>query len=163
MKTFLAKNKEPRNYYETTLKYLSSNMRSVQDVDGLPFQVIREMARQKNFLNAQEAINEIIDETDGYQAVRNLLEKDRKDLTWKRSQVAKRANELKALLQKAQNQTGLAKNINPWKAELKANQEFFEIANKKTVHRGRFRYWLPASRFLMSDQTWLAVHSLHIK
>jgi len=126
MTNFMLTHKDPAQYYGIALKYLA-HIKSTQDVDGLPYQVIREIARQKDFLNAQEAVNGIVDEEEGYGLIYGLLEKDKKAITWKRAQVVKRINELKSLLQKAYKKPELAKNINPWKAELKVNEEFFEV------------------------------------
>src|SRR5690606_11467514 len=47
--------KSSRKYYETVRTYLQG--RSDREVDGLPHQIIREIARQKGFLSAQESLN----------------------------------------------------------------------------------------------------------
>src|SRR5205814_177263 len=47
------------------------------DVNGLPHQVIREMAHQRNFLNYQESINHHEDELAQYQFLENMLVKEK--------------------------------------------------------------------------------------
>ncbi len=61
---YVAKNTSPGQVYKTVSKYLSGN--SSTDVDGLPYQVIREIARQKTFLNIQKNINSKVDESKNY-------------------------------------------------------------------------------------------------
>jgi len=54
-------------------------------VDGLPFQVIREVARQKDFLNTQKDINSKVDESRNYSKALSAFNLDTKKLKEKLS------------------------------------------------------------------------------
>ncbi len=60
------------SYYNTVTGYLNGN--SQKDVDGLPFPIIREMARDKEYIVIQKKLNNIIDEIAFYNnAVNEIL------------------------------------------------------------------------------------------
>lgn len=62
-----------KSAYKTLMSYISSKD-SQKDIDGLPFQVIREMGRDKEFLALQKKLNNIIDEINYYQsAVKEIM------------------------------------------------------------------------------------------
>ncbi|MCB0362750.1 MAG: hypothetical protein KDD35_08505, partial [Bdellovibrionales bacterium] len=67
MDAYLAKKHSPEEYYDTVKNYLRSP--STEIVDGLPFQIVREMGRSRDFLNYQSAINEKVDEGDRYPGI----------------------------------------------------------------------------------------------
>lgn len=69
---------DKKDYYETVKQYLKST--SASDVDGLPHQVIREMARQKDFLNHQKAINNREDEMARFSQIEAAIIKDKADV-----------------------------------------------------------------------------------
>ncbi len=68
---YTKKNKKARTYYSTVKKYLRSN-RKVK-IDGLSPEVIREMARHRDFINLQKSLNRGIDETKVYNGLANSI------------------------------------------------------------------------------------------
>lgn len=67
--------RNPQAYYETIRKYLKSA--SSTEVDNLPYQVLREVARQRDFLNIQEEINHRVEEKEQYSFIQKLIDQDR--------------------------------------------------------------------------------------
>ncbi len=67
IESYIKENRHAKNFYQTVRTYMRS--KSTSDIDGLPPQVIREMARHKDFLNLQGAFNRNVDEK---QKVQNL-------------------------------------------------------------------------------------------
>ncbi len=67
-------NKVPTNSaYKTAMTYLAGS--SQKDVDGLPFPIIREMIRDKEFIVVQKKLNNIIDEISFYNnAVNEIIQ-----------------------------------------------------------------------------------------
>jgi hypothetical protein len=77
--------KDHGGYYETVRKYLKAS--STADVDGLPYQVIREIARQRDFINHQQALNNAEDEVAQYKFLENMLIKDKTVVAQKLAQL----------------------------------------------------------------------------
>ncbi len=126
MDRYMEARKESVYYYTTAVKFLS-NVKSTADVDGLPYQVVREIAHHKDFLNAQEAINQFVDEGEGYGFIRSLIDKDRKNITAKRIRTQQHVAQLKELIKKAPVTPGAMKNMNAWKQELRNDQDLVEV------------------------------------
>ncbi len=125
VKKFRKSNKSKRKYYQTMVGYLRNT--KVKSYKGLPHQILREMGRQKEFLNLQEAVNARVDEINQYSFIERLIQKDRNRAKWYLSQTNKRIRELKASIKKAEKVTKLAKNINEWKRQIafETNQKKF--------------------------------------
>lgn len=77
------------NAYETAKTYLRS--KSNTDIEGLPYQIVREGARGKEFLNIQNAINDKADETGLFASVIDKLRKDKEGVRLRAEQAKKRA------------------------------------------------------------------------
>lgn len=105
-------------HYEAMIKYLKAKTTS-QSIEGLPYQVLREIGRQKDFLNVQEAINARIDEADQYGFMNNIINKDKGQVKWLIKKSKERLAEISAKLKKSEKDAELAKNINQWKREKK--------------------------------------------
>lgn len=112
---YSTKFKKADQYYTTVRNYIRG--RSDQAVDGLPAQVIREIARQRAFLNAQTSLNEKEDEIVQYSFIQEVIAKDRGQLQAKISQLKGRIAALTENLKKAEKDPALAKNINEWEAQ----------------------------------------------
>lgn len=110
--SYLSKTKSSISFYKTLSQYLRG--KSTENVDGLPYQVIREIARKRNFLNYQESINQKVDEADQYGFIERLISKDINSLVWRQKQAKKRASEYKAKIQLAKKDTSLVKNLNTY-------------------------------------------------
>ncbi len=119
----------PSQSYQSVVKYLDKKARV--DADGLPFQVLLDAARQKDFLNAQENINQLIDENGGYEFVKGLIEKDRKALIARRSATIARIIQLRQKISKARSTPGAMKDFNAWRFELGALEEFLAMFDFK--------------------------------
>lgn len=122
--------------YETVFKQLQG--KSNLDMDGLPYQTIREAARQRDFLNAQESINQLIDENSGYPFVRGLIEKDRKSLLTRRNATILKVAQLREKIRKVATIPDGMKNYNAWRFELANLEDFLTVYDfkVKTLREG---------------------------
>ncbi len=122
--------------YATVFKQLQG--KANQDADDLPYQAIREAARQRDFLNAQESINQLIDENSGYPFVRGLIEKDRKSLLSRRNATILKVAQLREKIRKASSIPDGMKNYNSWRFELSNNEDFLAVYEfkVKTLREG---------------------------
>ncbi len=102
LNTYLASNNSGFSIYQTVSKYLAG--KSTVDVDGLPYQVIREIARQKDFLNIQKDINSKVDESRNYTKALSSFKLDTKKLKGKLSKA-------KASLKKIKSEYDIAKKV----------------------------------------------------
>jgi hypothetical protein len=105
-------NKLPSDYYQTVKSYLIG--RSDKDVNGLSAQIIREIARQKGFLNAQTAINMLEDEKSQFAFIYGLMNKDIVQINTGRTQAKARLAKVKLDLKKAKTNKELLKFVNEW-------------------------------------------------
>jgi tetratricopeptide (TPR) repeat protein len=112
---YLGKNKSPEKYYDTVRSYIKG--RSDAPVDGLPSQVVREIARQRGFLNVQESLNAKEDEIAQYKFVASLIVKDQAGLKNRLAQAKARLVQVNANLKKAATDPTLTKNLNEWNAQ----------------------------------------------
>ena len=138
--SYINKQKLAKQYYETVKKYLRGQ--SEKDTDGLPYQVIREMSRQKDFLNFQAAINEKIDEIGQYKFITGIIKRDKAKLRVKIGRVGERITKLRKKIKQSKIDKRLVQNLNIWKASLRVEQKFkralkFELA---LYERGRQGY-----------------------
>ena len=115
--SYIKRNPASKNYYHTVKRYLTG--KSSANVDGLPYQVIREMARQKGFLNAQGAINEKFDEKQRYEGVYAGIRKKKANYKWRRGKARERLNKAKALIRQSKTDNSLAPQLNTLKAQVR--------------------------------------------
>lgn len=115
VKSYVDKTTKLTSYYKTLSDYLRG--KSSNNVDGLPYQVIREIARKRNFLNHQEAINQKVDEAEQYSFIERLISKDINSLIWRQKQAKKRAKQYEYRIEKAKKDKSLAKNLNTYIAK----------------------------------------------
>jgi hypothetical protein len=139
MEDFQKKNENPSVYYSTMIRYLSSP--STTEVGAVPFQVLREMGRHKDFLNIQEGINNLVDENDQYKFLQGFIKKDNDKAKWLRGQAQQRLKALEANIKKAGKEEKYAKELN--QNRLNRNNELtaiefydFEIAAFKEATLG---------------------------
>lgn len=104
--------------YETVRSYLRG--KSNTDVDGLPAQVVREVARKKKFLNLQGAINTKEDELSQYGFIEQLLVKEFADLKARKAAALDRKKKALANLAKIKTKKELAKHKDEWQASVRA-------------------------------------------
>ncbi len=121
------KNAKTIQYYEALVKYLKAATTS-QSIEGLPYQVLREIGRHRDFLNVQEAINARIDELDQYDFINTIVNKDKGQVKWLLKKSKERIADLTMKLKKADKNPEFAKNLNQWKSEKK-----FEEGNREDL------------------------------
>src|SRR5690606_38632479 len=84
---YLKTKSEPLAIYNTVKTYIRG--KSDQSVDGVPFQVWREMARRKDFLNLQSALNGKQDETKRYEGVNEKIKTEKASIRYHADQSKK--------------------------------------------------------------------------
>lgn len=104
----------------------------LKDVDGLPSPVIREIARQKDFLNLQKSLNRQIDERGIYNRIEADIDRSLKEAQGKVMQSRRQIEVLRKRLASIKTNTQLEPNRVPWQAELdselaRLNDRFFSI------------------------------------
>ncbi len=104
----------------------------VKDVDGLPGQVIREIARQKDFLNLQKSLNRQIDERAVYAKIGADIDRSLKEAQGKVTQSRKRVDQIRKNIASIRQKPSLEPNRVPWQAELdselsRLNDRFFSV------------------------------------
>ena len=117
VESYIKNNKTGENYYSTVTGYLKG--KSDQNHSGLPFQVIREMARQRTYLNYQDSINLKVDELTQYDFIKSLIDKDIFNMKDRIVKAKARIDKLNADIKKAEtakqnlgNLTELTQQIN---------------------------------------------------
>ncbi|HEX4922617.1 MAG TPA: hypothetical protein VFV50_00975 [Bdellovibrionales bacterium] len=120
MQSFAKSSKAPKDYYVAMAKYLGSSA-SQTEVGGLPFQVLREMGRHRDYLNLQETINHRIDEHEQYGFLKALIKKDIEKAKWLKSQAQARVAALDAKIKGSKKDEKLLKDLNQFKQD-RANE-----------------------------------------
>lgn len=121
METYLSKNHSSKEYYDTVKNYLRSP--STENIDGLPYQVIREMARGPDFLGFQTAINEKVDEDERYGEIPKQLNRGVSEIRVRMGRAKARYQEKVNQLNQAKKDSSLKKNVNEWLAQKRSNFE----------------------------------------
>ena len=144
LKSFNKKNrKNSFQYYKTAANYLLNPKQ--QEVDNMPSLIVREAVRHRDFLNLQDAINKTYDETEQYNFLISLIDKDRREYIGLKRNAIKRRNELKANIAAAAKNKKLRKNLVLWNTQ-KGVEEFligyynFRIANYKYTKKGMKKF-----------------------
>ena len=96
---YLTKNPDPQEIYATIKNYIRG--KSTDDVDGVPYQVWREMAHRKDFLNVQTALNDKQDETKRYEGVNKKIKDEKVSIRANAEQAKKRFDQVRAQIAKA--------------------------------------------------------------
>lgn len=104
----------------------------VPDMDGLPSPVIREVARQKDFLNLQKSLNRQIDERAIYSKIESEIDRSLKDAQNKVTATRRRLDQLRKDLASIKSKPQLEPNRMQWQAELdseltRLNERFFSV------------------------------------
>ncbi len=95
---YMTEHKTPAKYYDTVKMHLQNQ--SLLTVEGLPLQVVREMARHRDFINAQNAVNEMVDEAEQWRFVENFFARDLNRIGGKITNLKNEARTLTAKLAK---------------------------------------------------------------
>jgi tetratricopeptide (TPR) repeat protein len=101
---YLQSKSKPLELYSTVKSYIKG--KSSEAVDGVPFQIWREMAHRKDFLNAQTALNDKVDESKRYQWVQEKMNEERASINAHADQAKKRFEAARAQVKKPGVQAG---------------------------------------------------------
>lgn len=131
--------------YETVKQYLRS--KSNTDVEGLPYQLVREAARGKEFLNVQIAINDKSDEMSTFSGVSDKIRKEKDKEKARAEQAKARAQQLAAklaALQQAGTKSGaeveeLKRSIEKERMRSVPNHYVLEILEQSQQAFGQFQ------------------------
>lgn len=118
---FVSNKKLASDYYETTRDYLKG--KSDTDVGGLPHQVIREMARQREFLNHQTALNDKADETVRYDEVDKKIVDERVKLKGRIAKATSRFNELKGKIKAGEGNKTPVAQMDTFRQQMKLERD----------------------------------------
>jgi tetratricopeptide (TPR) repeat protein len=104
----------------------------VKDVDGLPSPVIREVARQKDFINLQKSLNRQIDERAVYAKIETEVDRSLKDAQGKVNQIRRRIEQIKKDIASIRSKPHLEPNRQQWNSVLQSelarlNDLFFSV------------------------------------
>jgi len=143
--------KADKSYYETLTTYIGQDTSKIYEYEGLPTSIIREMGRDREYLDVQQKLNNIVDEIPRFNTfIQKLLKKANelsaqlsvltvksKELRLKESEAIKDedpelAKSLKAQRQKVY-ESGLSTNFRI--AEFNKGIKAFKEANKNAVDR----------------------------
>ncbi|MCB0420893.1 MAG: hypothetical protein KDD61_07850 [Bdellovibrionales bacterium] len=111
--SYIKNTKLARQYYETVKKYLRGN--SQTDVDGLPYQVIREISRRKEILNYQASMNEKEDELKQYGYIDDMVRRDKVKIRQRMKDAEQRAVDLKKKIALAEKSKKDIARLNEWR------------------------------------------------
>lgn len=117
IRDFLTTNKETSSVsYQALIKFLKQPNQSL--VDGLAAPVLREIGRNKDFLNIQESVNHRVDEIEQYGFLNGLIDKDREKVRWKRGKALERIALVEAQIKKVKQDSQLERNMHEWRTQV---------------------------------------------
>jgi hypothetical protein len=131
MERYITSAKQKPTYYQTVRNFLSAP-KEAKEVDGLPVQVIRDMARHRDFTNLQKALNRQLDERAFYDKLEDDIEKSLKRAQWLVNNSRKRSEELRNKIASIRTKPDLESNRGQWNASLEKelgdlNDYFFQV------------------------------------
>lgn len=119
--TYLKANSKPLNIYNTVRSYIRG--KSDQAVDGVPYQVWRELARRKDFLNLQTALNDKLDETKRYEGINEKIKAEKASIRFSAAQSKKQFDVWRNQIAKSKTDRSLLKNIDTYNNNLKLERD----------------------------------------
>ncbi|MGZ3721803.1 MAG: hypothetical protein ACXVA9_02655 [Bdellovibrionales bacterium] len=119
---YLETKTDPMSVYNSVKSYIRG--KSTDEVDGVPYQVWREVAHRKDFLNMQTALNDKIDESKRYDGVITKLTEEKASIRWHEEQTKKRFDTLRTNIAKAKVDPVLAKSVDQMKASMKLERDY---------------------------------------
>lgn len=118
---YLSTRSEPVAIYDTVKSYIRG--KSDQSVDGVPFQVWREMARRKDFLNLQTALNDKQDETKRYEGVNEKIKTEKASIRYSAEQSKKQFDIWKGKVASTKKDRSQLKNLDQFNANMKLEKD----------------------------------------
>jgi hypothetical protein len=152
---YLNKKKKNLAYYNLVKKYLTG--KSTKNIEGLPYQLIREMARHRDFLSLQSSLNQKEDELDQYRFINSLIIKDKAKLRWRGKKAKKRLAKYRGLIKKAKVKKELLANVNVYKAKVRLEKDLiaamrFQLQVYEEGRQGFFRLKKKAFRRIAKEK-----------
>jgi len=126
--------------YSTVRNYIRG--KSTEDVEGVPYQVWREIAHRKDFLNMQTALNDKADESQRYEGVNSKIKSEKASIRWRADQAKKRFDQWRGQIAKAKVDRNLQKHVDQWTASMNLERDLvisyrFQLA---VLEQGRQGY-----------------------
>lgn len=118
---YMSTKAQPLTMYGSVKTYIKG--KSTESVDGVPYQYWREMARRKDFLNLQTALNDKQDEATRYNGVNEKIKTEKASIRTNAESSKKRFDQWKTQLAKISADKGLAKNKEEWERNLKRERD----------------------------------------
>lgn len=110
-----------KDIYTTVKNYIRG--KSDSDVDGVPFQVWREMAHRKDFLNVQTALNDKQDEAKRYEGVNEKIKTEKAGIRWHADQAKKRFDNWRNQIARAKVDRSMLKNVDQMAASMRLERD----------------------------------------
>jgi hypothetical protein len=115
------KGSQPLNVYKTVKTYIQG--KSSESLEGVPFQVWREMARRKDFLNLQTALNDKSDESTRYEGVNEKIKKEKAGIRSRSEQAKRRFDDLRARIARLKVDRSLIRDLPQWENSMRLEKE----------------------------------------
>lgn len=116
------KNKgQPMAIYNTVKSYIKG--KSTDSHEGVPYQVWREMARQKDFLNLQTALNDKLDEARRYEGINEKIKKEKAGIRVRSEQAKRRFDEYRNKIARLKVDKTLVRELPNWQSSMKLEKE----------------------------------------
>jgi hypothetical protein len=115
------KGAEPLSMYRNVKAYIQS--KSSTDLEGVPYQLWREMARRKDFLNIQTALNDKSDESRRYEGVNENIKKEKAGIRQRSENAKRRFDQLRAKINGLKVDKTLIREKPQWENSMKVEKE----------------------------------------
>ncbi|NJL25338.1 MAG: hypothetical protein HC902_09270 [Calothrix sp. SM1_5_4] len=159
---YLSRKSEPVAIYNTVKSYIKG--KSDTSVEGVPYQIWREMARRKDFLNLQTALNDKQDEATRYNGINEKIKAEKASIRWHAEQAKKRFDQWKNQLAKIKKDRSLAKNQEEWLRNLRRERDLtigyrFELQMLELGRQGYLDFQKKSQAKLDSETTTLTART----
>lgn len=143
LSNYMAPSRTPAQVYDTIKTYL--NGKSTEDVDNVAYQVLREAARGRDYLNTQIAINEKTDELDRYEGVNKKIKEEKASIRSRERQAKERFDKQRNNIKMAMTNKEMAKNMDEYKKLLNFEKELvigyrFQLAILEQSRQGYLKF-----------------------
>lgn len=118
---YLDKKPSASAMYNTVKTYIRG--KSDQGIEGVPYQVWREIARRKDFLNVQTALNDKQDETKRYEGVNEKIKSEKASIRYHAEQSKKQFDIWKSKIAATHNDRSQLKNLDQYNNNLKLEKD----------------------------------------
>jgi hypothetical protein len=156
LSSYMDGGKQSGQLYSTVRSYITG--KSTDSVDGVPFQLWREMARRKDFLNMQTALNEKHDETTRYNGVNEKIKTEKAAIRFHADQSKKRFDQWKSQIAKVAKDRSLVTKVPEWQNNLEREKNLtigyrFQLAMLEQSRQGFLEFQNQSQKKLDSETT----------